>query len=193
MGRGGRGAWCAVVMTVIVAVAVVMAGVVQLTSAASRRLCYRRRHRGCRQCCWSRQTGSSAAWQTVQPADRQPTFDSAIAIAIANDSDETARKQRDTNRFKIQHHGDKTRSQVSPTRNLFTMYYCSVFYGLSFLQYAQFSLSLSRVLFSIRLCAPVLAEDLLRTPRLTRVASANWGVPITLSITYLYHNIAYTI
>lgn len=40
-----------------------------------------------------RQLGSLAAWQTVQPADRQPTFDSAIAIAIANDdSDETARK-----------------------------------------------------------------------------------------------------
>lgn len=70
-----------------------------------------------------------------------------------------------------------------------TVQFFTVFHFYSMLS----SLSLSRVLFSIRLCAPVLAEDLLRTPRLTRVASANWGVPITLSITYLYHNIAYTI
>lgn len=61
------------------------------------------------------------------------------------------------------------------------------------------SLSISRVLFSIRLCVPVFAGDLLRTPRLTGVATVNWGVPITLFDHYniqlrlpIRHKVSYT-
>lgn len=70
-----------------------------------------------------------------------------------------------------------------------TVLFFTVFHFYSMPSSPSLSLSISRVLFSIRLCVPVFAGDLLRTPGLTGVATVNWGVPITLFDHYNIHPI----